>query len=342
MKVWISIVAALLMCVTLSVAEASRIEETFNDDPVANDRATVVGTNKSLMVSTAGGSPEIVLVEPFQVLEQGVLTHHLTSNWRLDDDFKPITSSWIEDGSRLHIPLGATYTDKDSFSFGATLRVKKDRFSRNTGFQINFGLVNCTDTGMDRTGNTYFGNPVHLDDPSEGTTYNSIEWDYFPDNSSGGYPTCQQVVFGKQGSATSAFTHMAANFGSLLSQDPYEYGLPFDVWMDVVVDYDAVLRKMTVTVKNETGDDLVGDAVPELVLAETWFDGDALAFSVDTLAIMNYQDYWASGSMSLLATVEYDNLWFEASDEAPVPEASAGAALCIGLAGLLVRRRRRG
>jgi hypothetical protein len=150
-------------------------------------------------------------------------------------------------------------------------------------------------------------------------------------------------VFGKQGSATSAFTHMAANFGSLLSQDLYEYGLPFDEWMDVVVDYDAVLRKVTVTVKNETGVDLVDNtSVPDLVLAETWFDDDALAFSVDTLAIMNYQDYRASGSMSLLATVEYDNLWFEASDEAPVPEASAGAALCIGLAGLLVRRRRRG
>jgi hypothetical protein len=327
-----NLLLTLVLCVTTSVALAGSVTETFGDDPVANGRATVAGSNQS--TDTANSA-----VAPFVVGTPGVLTHNQNSNWR-NTAGVPDTSQHIADASRLEIPLGATYTDDDSFSFGATLRVNSAGFFRNSGFQFNFGLVNATDTGMDRTGNTYFGDPAPPASPSEGTTYNSVEWNYFPDNTPAGYPTCQQVVMGEQGSATSAFTHFAANFFALLPTDTYAYGLPHDLWMDVVMDYDGASRTMTLTVKN-AGSDLVDKtSVPDLVLAEAWFDSDDVDFSVDTLAIMNYQDFWAFGAPSLVAKVEYDEIWF--AEAQPVPEASVGSVLLVGLLGLARRRRRRG
>ena len=321
---------ALLCAAGFGTGGAGVVEE-FDTDPVGV-RATVVGSNQS---RDTGGA----LTNPFGVASPGVLTQHLCSNWRLD------SSQFVADGSRLEIPLGRTYTQADSFAFGARLRVGSAGFYSPGGMQMNFGLVNTGTTGMDRMGNTYFGDPNPPPNPSEGTTYDSLEWDFFPDNrpTGEGYPTAQQVILGTRNGTTSVFNRMAANFGCLLPTGPgREYGLPLDTWMDVRVSYNATTRVASVSVtKVATGEPLVdGSSVPDLTLGATFWDGAPGVFAVDALAIMNYQDYWAGSGVSLLATVDYELVWFEVTEQ-PVAEPVSGTVLLIGLLGAWRRRVRR-
>jgi len=323
-------IVATVLAVPASVATAD-VLETFDTDPVAGGRAAVVGSNQS---TDTAGSPAV----PFVVSAPGVLTHNLNSNWRTVGGV-PDTSQYIADGSRLHIPLGRTYTEADSFSFGATLRIKRAGFFWSGNFmQMSFGLVNGAATGMDRTSSL----------ATFGDTYDAVEWDFFPDNT-GANTTVQQVMFGTQNGAGSVFSRMAANFGFKLpvGAAPFDYGLPLDTWMDVVVSYDAATRTTSVTVADSTtGTPLVDQtSVPDLTFPTNWpgppfGDGTAAFFAVDTLAVTNYQDAWAALSPSLVAEVEYDTVWF-AEAAPPIAEPVAGATLALGLFGLAGSRRRR-
>ena len=319
------LIALTVLAVTAAPVAWSDVTELFNDDPIAGGRATVVGSNQS---TDTAATP----VAPFVVSTPGTLTHNLNTNWRTSGGGIPDTSQYIADASRLHIPLGKTYTQADSFSFGATLTIKRAGFFWSGNFmQMNFGLLNAATTGMDRTSSF----------TSAGDTYDSIEWDFFPNT---GNATVQQVMFGSQDGAPDVFKRMAANFLNFLPAGPapFDYGLPLDTAMDVTVSYDAATRTASVVVvDNTTAVPYVNTTqVPDLLFPNTWFaDGKTGMFAVDTLAVMNYQDAWASTAPSLVAEVEYDRVWF--AEAAPVGEPTSCAALALGLVGLAGRRRRR-
>jgi len=331
----LSLAAAVLLLALHPAARADLLEQ-FNDDPVANGRATVVGSNQS---TDTTGAPAV----PFVVSTPGVLTQNLNTNWRMTGGV-PDISQYQADASRLHFPLGKTYTQDDSFAFGARLRINRTGFFWSGNFmQMNFGLLNAATTGMSRTGHPdAFGWATGAD------SYDSVEWDFFPDNT-GANATAQQVILGTQNGATSVFSRFAANFGVTLPSGPapYEYGLPISdtpIWMDVTVTYDGTARVARVSVIDiATGTPLVTAATcPDLAYPDVWGppfgDGTDRLFAIDTLAILNYQDGMAGLSPSLVANVEYQNVWFQAAS--PPVEEPAGL-LALGLLGLAGPRRRR-
>ncbi len=228
------------------------------------------------------------------------------------------------------------FTEADSFSFGATLRILSEGIYSNGWMQVAFGLTNSATTGFDRTSSR----------STAGNTYDGIEWNFFPTDDPSGFPTAQGLIFGTQSGASSLFDRMAAAFGSLLPQDPgREFGLPLDTWMNVAVHYDAATRTVSVSiVETASGTPLVDKTmVPDAILPAKWSDDAPAGFAVDQLSVMNYQDGWGWGSMpSLLATVEYDKVWFaEAGTEQPVPEPGSIGYLGLGLLALAYGRKRR-
>jgi hypothetical protein len=351
MKVWISIVAALLMCVTLSVAEASRIEETFNDDPVEHGRATVNGDNKSR--DTSGNE-----ADAFSFQSAGKMVQNLNTNWNYDK-YDPFTGTRGQgEGSRLEFDLGQSYSQNDSFSFGATLTIKSAGFTAESDqmMAISFGLMNSLTTGMDRTG-AYDGDAYN----SERDTFDSIEWNFFPNESAFGWPTLQQTVFGSQlGDENSMFSHFAANFGedevagydTILAQEKanpdhplYEnyYGLPLEVPMSITMAYNGATKTVSMLVTDAGSGEVLVDNIstlPDLdITAPIGGYGSVSHFSVDTLAITNYQDGRASGGPTLVAKIEYEVVWFEEAQAAAVSEPTALTVLLLGVFGLRQRRR---
>jgi len=336
---WVSSLLAFGVAVSASVASADMSEE-FTSDPISGGRAAVVGANQSC-------DTWLDPADAF-VAGSGTLTQNLCSNWR-GAGSSVDTSQFITDASLLRFSLGKTYTQNDSFSFGAKLRIAEDGFffpGGMTMMQVNFGLTNSATTGRDRT-----GSPATL-----GDTYDSLEWDYFPDDRAfpDGWPTAQHVIFGTQNGASSSFSRLDAAFEALLPQDAgREYGLPFDTWMTVTVTYDGTTRTLSATVVDSvTGTPYVTLATePDVTLKSTWdqmlwspapTDYVPATFAVDSFALMNYQDGNGEGSMpSLLATVEYDRVWFEEIETgSPVPEPAAGSLLALAALALVLRRRR--
>ena len=319
-------IVAMALAVPSSVATAD-VLETFDTDPIAGGRAAVVGSNQS---TDTAGAPAV----PFLVSTPGILTHNLNSNWRTAGAGIPDTSQHIADASRLHIPLGKTYTQDDSFSFGATMRVLSGGFWAPGAFmQIDFGLVNSVTTGFDRTGDAWPWTKF-------GDAYDGLEWNFFPDDGWTG-ATVQSVFLGTQNAATQLWDRMAASFGANLATPP-PYGLPLDTWMDITVTYDAPSRTASVTVADSISGMPYVDhvTVPDVVLPALWADSTPAGFDVDTLAIMNYQDGAAALSPSLVAEVEYETVWFSETAP-PIGEPAACATLVLGLFGLAGSRRRR-
>ncbi len=302
---------AILALVTMVLASAARADvfEDFETDPFES-RALVVGSNKSLDTAAAE-------VEPFTYTESsGVLTHNLCTNWRLrldpNDVLVPDTSSYEADGSRFHIALDRTYNQDANFSFGAKFRIvdnEQNPFWWSGGFmQMNFGLLNDGETGMDRTSSLSSG----------GNTFDSIDWSFFPDNNPVSWATVQQVMFGSQNGAQSALDErFAAVFGNPLPNTggAPEYGLPLNTWMEVVVRYDAATRTAcSSVVDSASGIPLAEPAnLPDVLFPDTWNDGSDGLFTLDTLSVMNYQDAWAWMAPSIVGKLEYDNIWFQES-----------------------------
>lgn len=321
------IVGAMVVAMSGTAFAAGFVED-FSTDPISGGRATVAGPGQS---RDSWLDPAAAFVPG-----TGTLTQNLCSNWRMSGG-NVDTSNYIADGSTLNFALGKTYTQNDSFSFGATFQITSDGFYSTGYMQMNFGLTNSATTGMDRSSSMTTG----------GDTYDSIEWDFFPDANDGGYPTAQHVIFGSQDGATTVFNRIGATFGSLLPQNPgSEYGLPLDTWMTVTVSYDGSTRTLSGTVvATSSGNPLVTSTTePDVVLAATWSDSMPANFAVDSFSLMNYQDGWGFGFMpSLLGTVTYDNVWFEEAETPPaqpVAEPSGVALLMLGAAGLASRRRR--
>ncbi len=320
----VACVAFFALSATLSFADFA---ETFDSDPIGGS-ATVEGSNNSR-------DTFLDPAQPFVHSGGGTMLHNLCSNWRITGGSVD-TTSFEADGSRLSFALGKVYTEADSFSFGATLRILSGGIYSAGWAQVAFGLTNSTTTGFDRTSSP----------STAGNTYDGIEWNFFPADDPSGYPTAQGLVFGTQSGASSAFGRMAVTFGSLLPQEPgREYGLPLDTWMDVSVRYDAATRTASVSIVETATSTPLANAtmVPDAILPAKWLDDAPARFAVNQLSIMNYQDGWGFGPMpSLLATVEYDSVWFaEEESGQPVAEPEIVAGLGLGLLALGGARKRR-
>lgn len=342
------LVVGIVLLLSWPLAAGADLVEEFDTDPIAGGRAVVDGNNTSR--DTAGS-----LTQPFVHTGAGALTHNLHTNWDYANyGFGP---RGVGQGSRLAFDLGGAYTEADDFSFGATLEIKSSGFAAtdNQLMAIAFGLTNAATTGMDRSG-AWTG---------DRDTFDSVEWDFFPNRSTFGWPTLQQTVIGPQtGDVDSMFANFAANFDqddaidggydTTLSQEmaagsghPLEgnpWGLPLDTPMEIVMGYDAASTSVSMQVRDAgTGQVLVDRAttLPDLDITNPIGGfGSASGFTVDTLSITNYQDGWAFGGPTLVAEVEYDRVWFAETATPPVSE--PGTALCslAGLA-LLARSRRR-
>jgi len=326
---------AILLCASF-VAFAD-LNLTFDSNPLTAPGTSVVGPNSSIDVT-------LMPSQAFEYETAGMLKHNVCSNWRVDESYVPDTSQFVADGSRVEFALGKTYTQADSFSFGAVLRVNTMLLATG-GFQMGFGLVNSVTTGFDRV--------------SAGDTYDTIEFNYFPRGEWGA--TAQGLFFGSQNGAFSSWERLESTFNVKLppADDPvygFPNGLPEEVWMKVDMSYDAATRTLTLQITDPvTGDPIVPFAnTPGATLPSTWsyYDfgtgqmvdtGVPATFAVDSLAIFNYQDAWASGLPSLLADVDYASMWFTEmetqSGSSVVPEPAGMVLVAIGAAGFLVRRR---
>ena len=336
-----SAVLAGILVVSSSAAMADFFED-FTDDPVAGGRAVIDGGNVSHDTAYA-----------FVVSTPGTLTQNLHTNWDWANyGFGP---RGVGQGTRLSFDLGKTYTEADSFSFGATLTIKGAGFApaAEQMMALAFGLTNSITTGMDRSG-AWTG---------QRDAFDSVEWNFFPNESDYGWPTLQQTVVGSQlGDGDSMFWNFAANFNrddavdggfdTVLSQEKADpehplsgnyYGLPLDMAMSVTMMYDGAAKTVSMLITNAaTGDVLVDNVTttPDLdIAAPIGGFGSASGFSVDSFSLMNYQDGWAFGAPTLIATVEYGNAWFAETQSAPAPE--PGSVLAVGALGLMALRRRR-
>ncbi|MFW6158776.1 MAG: hypothetical protein ACOC8E_05400 [Planctomycetota bacterium] len=343
------LVLAVVVLLSWPLAAGADLVDEFDTDPVAGGRAVVVGNDTSR--DTAGN-----LTQPFVHAGAGALTHNLHTNWDYANyGFGP---RGVGQGSRLAFDLGRVYTEADNFSFGAALEIKSSGFAAtsNQMMAIAFGLTNSTTTGMDRSG-AWTG---------DRDTFDSVEWNFFPNQSTDfGWPTLQQTVIGPQtGDVDSMFSNFAANFDqddavdggcdTVLSQEmaagsghPLEgnpWGLPLDTPMEVVMGYDAATTSVSMLVRDaNTGQVLVDRAttLPDLDFTSPIGGfGSASGFTVDTLAITNYQDGWAFGGPTLVAEVEYDRVWFAETAARPVSEPGTAIGSLAGLA-LLARNRKR-
>ena len=333
-------------------AHATTLMETFGDDPVVAGRAVVE-------YGPIGGAAPAGAPSTYVWNAPGDLSLNLNTNWRLAGGV-PDLSNYVGDSSRMGWALPRTYTEADSFSFGATLTIHSIAATPQQFMQIAFGLVNSTTTQLDRTG--------HFDPntgwSTGGNCFDSFEWNFFPNESSFGWPTLQQTVIGSDlFGPDAAFWHMAANFDlddsedggydTLLAQeiaDPTHplfgnnYGLPVGVAMAVTMDYDGPTRTVSMLITEAaTGTVLVDNVttLPDLNLsAPIGGFGSVSSFAIDTLAIMNPQDGNAWGDdPSIIADITYEKVWF--NDDPPVAESGALSILMVGVAGVLKRRKKR-
>jgi len=348
------LVASLVLSSLAASAGVATVMENFPDDPVAAGRATVE-------YGPIGGSAPAGAPNTYVWNAPGDLTHNLNTNWRLAGGSLD-TSNYVADSSRLAWSLPRTYTQADSFSFGATLTINSLAAWSEQYMQIAFGLVNSATTILDRTGHP---------DPSTGWStggncFDSFEWNFFPNESSFGWPTLQQTVVGSDlFGPDAAFWHMAANFNladaqdggydTLLAQEIADsthplfgnpYGLPLGTPMAVTMDYDGPTTTVSMLITDAgTGAVLVDNIVtlPDLnISAPIGGFGSVSSFAIDTLAIMDPQDGNAWGDdPSIVADITYENIWFNETADAPVTEPGVLSLLALGAAGLLRRRKHR-
>ena len=250
---------------------------------------------------------------------------------------------------RLERTLPVTLGLDRDFSIGAIMTISSDGFTAPSTdyFEMSFGLANHTQTGGNRSGSATEGADV----------YHSVEFDYFPNEAFWGGPTLQVCAFGEKlaGTDTNAFSNFGSpgfNEGDLGSNGSGQItALPLDTPLDIDMSFDALTQIITLTVSRIESDGsltqlLLSDTgVIDIDLSGAEYDGGAYAsnnfdktypFSLDSLVITSYFDYWAAGSPSLYASVEFDGFTFEASDTVPEP-----VTLLLTATGVLALLRRR-
>jgi hypothetical protein len=190
-------------------------------------------------------------------------------------------------------PLGATLTDRDTFTAAAAFVIDSDGFAADPDgfFQISWGLWNAGATGLNRTGslNTFAAD-----------TFELIEFDYFPNLSPFfGGPFLAPAVFGAP-VGPDAF----ANFTSLFD---LEVELPLDVPLLAVLehrpDVDAVVAQVYRIVDARTVvpvNGAVGSAPLDFLVERD--------YEVNVIGLTLWNDGFGGSTPALQASVDFHKL----------------------------------
>jgi hypothetical protein len=310
--------AAVLLC-TLGATSAAigteLLSEDFDDDPVANGRATISGDADRFTYNAADGG--------------SVLSSY-------DTGLSTSKMSW---------DLGATLTQETDFSFDVEFLIRSENFfaDPNAFAQIAFGLVNSSTTGNDRVGGTF-------DDAQ--AAFDVVAFDYFPNVSNDfGGPSLAPTVIESNG-GEGFFSHIRFVSGLEAGLD-YEGALPLDQRLTVSVDYSAASRTVTMQLLGAAGGLDINSVGDGFVFGGLDGDGSTIqnilssedTFELDSFALTLWEDTFGGGASTVIAGVEFYGLTVE-SDSVMVPE--PGGLMLIGSGGLLLglwrisRHRRRG
>jgi len=217
--------------------------------------------------------------------------------------------------ARFDTPLGTTFTGSTDFTLTARFSFTVTSAPGDQDMQFAFGLTNSATTGGDRTGS--------YSNFSSDNTFNTVEYDYFPNVSPlYGGPTLSPSVFGAQSGGNDAFSNFASVFGpsSLLTGNP----LPTAQELQATLAYSALGQTLTLTIQQVNADNSLTllDVVP---LSTSGLDP---TFSVDTLSIMAYNDgFTDSSEPSLVGDMSFQRLEV-------VPEPSTTGLLAMGVIGI--------
>lgn len=223
-------------------------------------------------------------------------------------------------GARLAAPLGLSLDGSTSFRVEAEILLGSVDASPDDFFQLGFGLVSLSTTGLNRTGTSLPGPPFFVDDSD---VFDSVEFDYYPNVTFFGGPFLQPTVFGAGSASSSAFANFAANFGSsadLGDNGPGEITeLPVGRRLRVILAYDACSEELVTRILDVSGREPV-----ELVTGLQPLDLSVLnatgTFHVDAFAVHAYQDLadFDPSTRSLAAEIQ---LHEAAVDAVPAPSA---------------------
>jgi hypothetical protein len=236
--------------------------------------------------------------------------------------------------ARLQIPLGGTLGQSNSFSLSAVFSFNVTSAPSAQYMQFAFGLVNSTLTGGDRTGSgaNYTSDNV----------FSSLEFNYFPNLGFSG-PTLSPAVFGAQISGNDAFSNFAPGYGydSRLGDNTTGITeLPQNTLLKAELDYDGIAHTIALLMYLVGGDGTLTLLNTELQPVDLDTDSSYHTnspFSVDTLAIMAYNDGWTSAVEPSLV----GDMTFQRMEVKSVPEPASLGMLATGATLLLRRRRRR-
>lgn len=288
---------------------ALSVTEDFSTDPLATNRWTFgVGSNANSQFVYQNTAPA------FAGDSAGSLGVHLDSS-------KPT--------ARLDLPLGTNLTDTVDFTLTAQFSFVVTSAPGDQFMQIAFGLVNHTLTGGDRTGS--------FADFTSDDVFHTIEFNYFPNVGAFGGPTLAPTVFGAQKASGDAFSNTATIFGAGSNLGDNTTGvtsLPQNVNLQATLAYTGATRLLTLQIAEI--DPLTGALTPIFtevpildLLAPPAFGAGydpAASFSVDSLAIMAYQDgFTTAGDPSLVGDLTFQKIALTS----PVPE-PATTALLLG------------
>lgn len=224
--------------------------------------------------------------------------------------------------TKLLWSLGKTLTAGNDFRYEVDFSITGQGFSADpNGFaQIAFGLVNSSTTGGNRSGGPTF-------DGANGSAYDTVTADYFPNLSSFGGPTLGATVIQTQGQAPGFFSSIEFPFGDetdLTTEGP----LPLDTKLAVRVVYQAATRTLTlelsgVDINSKGGGNVLGGADGDIHTIQNVLPSDVV-FSVDSFGILLWQDEFISpgGGSSVVADVAFERI-------VVVPEPAGAGVLVV-------------
>jgi len=296
-----------------AVGAAQSLFDDFSTDPIGDGRFAINGPNTS---EDAEGQS----VPTFSWQDGTIVVNY--------NSFQPTT--------RLEATLPVTVDETHKFRFGASFTILSDGLVVNDfesyGFEFaTFALLNSSLTGTDRDGM----------DAASSDAYSTVEFDYFPQDSSF-FPTITlgPAVIAGRTSQSDFYWRIFFDFGpNTTLNDEIDAGLlpsrglPLNTPLFAYIDYDGKTNpthptlSITVSVVTGGGLDQLPTGVPIFDLTTSpytdfsaYFDG----FSCDKLAIVNYQEHpdpvWGPFNPSHIGTVVFDSIFFEVDDPTGDPD----------------------
>lgn len=236
-------------------------------------------------------------------------------------------------------PLGANLTDDVSFQYSVGFTIlNQGFFADSEAFaQIAFGLVNSGTTGNNRSGGPEFSGV-------SGSAYDVVSFDYFPNITDFGGPTLGPSVIQTDHGA-GFFSSLVFPFGDETDLTA-EGALPLGTSLTAEVDYDAVLRLLSLRIDgqniNTTGEGDAGAGTSggpdgDATTIQNFLPAD-VAFSVDSFAITLWEDEFRfiATNPTVTANVVFDG--FNVAAEIPEPASVIVMSMLIGFFSLARRK----